>query len=408
MTHDHGRGQRSDKRSSWHQALLWALAHAVNDGYPTLYLAVLPVLMHRWHFTVGQAGLLAGLLALTTQALQPVFGWWADQRGGPWFIVGGLLAGSLGNAIGLAWAPSYAAFAVALMVGGLGNAAFHPHMAALVTQTDQTRKGRQMSGWMVSGMIGHALAPIAAVAAWNWGGQLGMAMLAVPGLLAAGSLYKSARSLKRPNLLKDKPLPIVWRQAWRRARPFLGVVVLRNLGSASLLTLLPILWHIRGGALNDSGLLLAAVYSAGMVGNLLGGALSDHWGSRVVLIGSLFLAGIAAVAWGVIPGTGWTFWIAVAAWGFSVNGAGAVILVYGQGLFPGRSGMASGLTMGLGNTVGAFGAWVIGSLAQSHGMAPAVTVAAGCLWLGLIPIFLMRSSSDGPRDSHRRRKNSKS
>jgi len=52
---------------------------------------------------------------------------------------------------------------------------------------------------------------------------------------------------------------------------------------------------------------LAAVYSAGMVGNLLGGALSDRWGSRVVLIGSLFLAGIAAVAWGVIPGTGWTF-----------------------------------------------------------------------------------------------------
>jgi len=76
--------------------------------------------------------------------------------------------------------------------------------------------------------------------------------------------------------------------------------------------------------------------------------------------------------------------------GISVNGAGAVILVYGQGLFPGRSGMASGLTMGLGNTVGAFGAWVIGSFAQSHGMAPAVTVAAGCLWLGLMPIFLMK------------------
>ena len=131
---------------------IWSFTHALNDGYPSLYLALLPVLMARWHFTVGQAGLLAGVLALSTQGLQPLRGWWADRRGGPWFIVGGLLVGSLGAPVGLAWAPSYAVFAAVLLVAGLGNAAFHPHMAALVTQATPHEQGRRMSGWMVSGV----------------------------------------------------------------------------------------------------------------------------------------------------------------------------------------------------------------------------------------------------------------
>lgn len=119
-------GAGASRRPAWATDVVWSVSHAVNDGYPSLYLALLPVLMLRWHFHAGQAGLLTGLVALSTQALQPVMGWWADRRGGPWFIVGGLLIGSLGASFGLAWAPSYAVFAAALMVGGLGNGLFIP------------------------------------------------------------------------------------------------------------------------------------------------------------------------------------------------------------------------------------------------------------------------------------------
>ena len=95
-------GAGASRRPAWATDVVWSVSHAVNDGYPSLYLALLPVLMLRWHFNAGQAGLLTGLVALSTQALQPVMGWWADRRGGPWFIVGGLLIGSLGASFGLA------------------------------------------------------------------------------------------------------------------------------------------------------------------------------------------------------------------------------------------------------------------------------------------------------------------
>lgn len=376
-------------RVSWMESTIWAGAHAINDGYPTLYLPVLPMLMHRWHFAAGQAGLLAGLLALTTQALQPLLGAWADRRGGPWFIVGGLVVGSVGNALGLAWAPTYAVFAVALMLGGVGNAAFHPHMAALVSRHQKTNRGRSLSGWMVSGMIGHSVAPLAVVALWHGWGSWGVASLALPGLLAAGALYFSARTIPRPDLSRHRAPRVSWRAVSQRGRGFGVVMVLRNLGAASLLTLLPLVWHQRGGSPTQTGAVLAVVYAAGMMGNLLGGSVSDAWGVRPVLVGSLIGASIsAAVGGAVTTGTGWAFWIAVAIWGFTVNGAGAAMLVYGQSLFPGKLGLASGLTMGLGNTVGAFGAWAVGAVAQWQGMSIAIDVAAGCLMLGVIPTLV--------------------
>ncbi len=382
-------------RTSWQQVAIWSFAHAVNDGYPTLYLPLLPILMVRWHFGVGRAGLLAGLLAVTTQALQPLLGAWADRRGGPWFVVGGLLIGSAGNALGLAWAPSYAVFAIALMLGGLGNAAFHPHMAALVSQKTAKRSGRHMSGWMVSGMIGHILAPLAVVAVWHGWGPWGVAGMALPGGLAAGSLYFSARTIPRPLRAPSRSQRFRWLKTWRRGRRFWALIVLRSLGSASLLMLLPLVWQQRGGSPAQTGAVLAVVYLTGMVGNLLGGSASDAWGVRPVLIGSLAGAGLTAAVGGLATtGIGWAFWLAVALWGFTVNGAGAVLLVFGQSLFPDQRGMASGLTLGLGNTVGAFGAWAVGTVAQWRGTSIAIDVAAACLVAGVLPVWGL-SQEDG-------------
>ncbi len=374
------------------QALVWGSAHAINDGYPTLYLPLLPILMTRWHFGVSQAGLLAGLLALTTQAMQPFLGAWADKRGGPWFVVGGLLIGAVGNALGLALAPAYWIFALMLMLGGLGNASFHPHMAALVSLRHKDHPGRNMSGWMVSGMIGHILAPLAVVALWKWTGAPGTALLVIPGMIAAYALYPSAKTVPTPlkPAKKEKVSWATWKTMWQRGGIFLGIVALRSMGSASLLTLLPIVWDHRGGNSAETGALMAVVYAGGMMGNLLGGSLSDAMGPRVVLGVSLLGSALAVWLGMDTAGIGWSFWLAVAIWGFLVNGAGAVVIVYGQSLFPGNLGMASGLTMGLGSTMGAFGAWVVGTVAQWRGLPVAVDLAAVCLLVAMLPVMWLK------------------
>ena len=95
-------------------------------------------------------------------------------------------------------------------------------------------------------------------------------------------------------------------------------------------------------------------------------------------------------------GTGWAFWTAVAMWGFLVNGAGAVVIVYGQSLLPGNLGMASGLTMGIGSTMGAFGAWAVGTVAQWRGLTMAVDLAALCLVVATLPVVWLKKPTNRP------------
>ena len=61
------------------------------------------------------------------------------------------------------------------------------------------------------------------------------------------------------------------------------------------------------------------------------------------------------------------------------------MLVYGQSLFPDQAALASGLTMGVGNTLGAFGAWGIGTVAAAFGLPVGILAAAGCLVAAALP-----------------------
>ncbi|HBQ95099.1 MAG TPA: MFS transporter, partial [Sulfobacillus sp.] len=74
-------------RSLWKTGF-FTVAHFLNDSYPNLYPALLPVLMVAMHFSVVLAGLLSSIAALTTQLLQPLMGLWADRVGTRYFVVG--------------------------------------------------------------------------------------------------------------------------------------------------------------------------------------------------------------------------------------------------------------------------------------------------------------------------------
>ena len=82
-TSEIGRAGALMKGKLWPSFAIWAVAYAVNNGYPTLYLPVLPSLMNRWHLVADRAGLLVRLLPLPIQTLQPIMGSWANLRGVP-------------------------------------------------------------------------------------------------------------------------------------------------------------------------------------------------------------------------------------------------------------------------------------------------------------------------------------
>lgn len=82
--------------------------------------------------------------------------------------------------------------------------------------------------------------------------------MALPGLLAAGALYFTARTIPRPPSFRSQPPRVGWMHVWHRGRGFGALIVLRNF-AASLLTLPPLVWHQRGGSPTQSGAVVAVV-----------------------------------------------------------------------------------------------------------------------------------------------------
>lgn len=350
--------------------------------------------MVQLHFSVALAGLLSSIAALTTQLLQPVAGLLADRLGGRGFAVGGLGAGALVSATALAFAPSYWVFMLPLLVGGLGNAAFHPHASALVGDLTRERKGLSMSLFMIGGNLGRAFAPVAATTGFLWLGRPGLWVLAVPGVAMALVL---ARVLSPPPAPRIRSLK-VWTAEFRRGLAHAGnllvVVGLRNLASMSVMVLVPVLWHALHRPLSQSAGLLALLFLAGSVGNMTGGGLSDRLGAKPVLVGSAVLSSL--FLWLFVRSAGLRTWLTMGLLGFSLYATASVVMVYSQALFPKNKGMASGLTLGVGNTLGALSVVLVGVVADRFGAETGLMVSALTL-LASIPFALTLKAPDPNR-----------
>jgi FSR family fosmidomycin resistance protein-like MFS transporter len=373
-------------RTATLRTIPFTLAHTFNDMYPNLYPVLLPVLMLQIHFSTAAAALISTVSALTAQLLQPLMGFWADRAGGRGFVVGGLLLGSIVSAGAFAWAPSYQILLVALFIGGLGNAAFHPHASALVGELTGRRKGLGMSLFMIGGNFGRALAPVLASTIFLWGGRRELVLAALPGVIMAVVMYWFMNPSPAPKPRPEHIFTPEFKAGLHRASRLLIVVGLRAVVTLSTLTLIPILWKTQGRSIAETASLLSVIFIAASFGNLAGGTLSDITGPKPVIIASSVFSSLFLF---LLLKTKIVFLslIVAALLGVSLYSTGAVITVYSQSLFPENKGMASGLTLGLGNTLGSLGVAIIGLIADRYSPGTGIQVAA-CISLLVVPIVM--------------------
>ena len=343
----------------------FTLAHLVNDTYPNLYPILLPELMPQLHFGIAAAGFISTVSALTTQLLQPVMGFEADRFGGRSFVVGGLAAGSILSAVALGLAPSYSLLLALLLIGGLGNAAFHPHASSLMGEAAGKHRGLLMSLFMFGGNLGRGVAPVAATAAYLLGGRRGLLFLALPGVAMAVVMSRVMSPPPAPKPRQGALLTPEFIAGLRPAGSLLAVVGLRSMATLATLTLVPIWWKAAGRSMTESATLLSMVFIAGSLGNVAGGALSDVVGAKPVLVGSAVLSSLWLGLF-IRVQTPVASLVLISLLGASLYATASVVMVFAQQIFPENKGMASGLTLGVGNTLGSLGVAVTGLIADRY------------------------------------------
>jgi FSR family fosmidomycin resistance protein-like MFS transporter len=122
------------------------------------------------------------------------------------------------------------------------------------------------------------------------------------------------------------------------------------------------------------------------LGTVLGGALGDRFGRRIVILGSVL---------GALPFTlilpyadlFWTIGLLVPI-GLITASAFPAVVVFAQELLPGRIGVVSGLFFGLAFGMGGLGAAVLGALADRTSIEFVYRICAFLPAIGIVAIFL--------------------
>jgi FSR family fosmidomycin resistance protein-like MFS transporter len=344
---------------------LLVAGHIVVDATQNILPVLLPLVKVTFALSYTQVGLVAALLSLTSSLTQPIFGWLTDRWRTDWLLPAGvawtaLFMGSTGIA------PSYPLLLLAVGLAGLGTAAYHPKASVGVAAAAGIRKGAAMSLFSAGGNLGFAIGPIL--------GAFLLARFAAPGtlgLLVPGALLTAALLTVRGPRLSPPPIPREDRGS-KGGVPVLAItllilaVSLRSWTYQATITFLPfLLVNDRQPAVAPSVALFLYLF-CGALGGLLGGTISDRWGRRAILVGTLILYAPLMLAFQATDGRLALLLLALS--GAALLGSFSVAIVYAQELLPARVGLASGLTLGFAFGAGGIGAGVTGALIDAVGL----------------------------------------
>jgi MFS transporter, FSR family, fosmidomycin resistance protein len=349
-----------------------ASTHFISDLYPAFIGMLLPLLIQKHGLSMTMAGGLATLNRWPSAA-QPFLGYVADRYDARLLIIIPPVITAFAISL-LGAAPSYLVVAMLLLIAGCSSATYHPTAGAMVTRVGGNRWGRAASFFMGFGEIGRAVGPLFIASVVGFAGLDHTWLAAIPAVLMAAVAYKQLAG--RAARVKRPPAPGGLREALRsRGSAFLllcAAITFRSLVIASFQVFFPTFLTSTGSTLMYAGFALTVYEIGGVLGAFLGGALSDRFGRRTMMVISQFCAApllFASLLLAREPvGLGLLF-----IGGLLVLSAGGVQLALAQEMLPNNRSMASGITMFLSFEGQVVAAIAMGMLADAVGLQSALT-----------------------------------
>jgi FSR family fosmidomycin resistance protein-like MFS transporter len=349
--------------------------HFSNDLFAGVLPILFPAFKDEFHVSNAQLGFVTLAYAGMASLCQPLFGHLADRRDRRWYVPVALLWSGIFVSL-YGFAGRFNLLIAVAALAGLGSGAFHPLGATNAAKVVSERtKNTALSLYTVAGTIGWAIGPLIAVALLAIFGLKGTGVFFAWGVIAASLLYWQLASVQ----LARKSIPTSPAAATSTVTANYSVLVrvvlvvmLRSWVFLSLIQYVPTWFNELGYSKAFYGALTTMMILGGAVGTLIGGSLADRIGGRVILIGSLSLSVPALMLFAGFPG--YISLLTGALFGLLSDSSLSVTLVAAQRLWPGRTGIASGMILGLGFVTGGIGVPVSGRLADSIGFQQAFMV----------------------------------
>ena len=366
--------------------------HCINDFGQGSLAALIPFFIANFGLNYYQSASIIFCNTVVASVAQPILGYVADRWRVPWFIPVGFTV-TLVSISAIALATSYEMILALSLIAGIGAALFHPEAALLVNRTQSNELGNAMGRFAVGGSAGFALGPLLAGGVYVFGGQFlwlftAIALIGVllyvyafTGSTDADAIGESKNSAKSTNTGNND---------WVSFGKLFFVIASRSILFSVLSIFIPILYiTVINGEAGASSLALTMYFAMGAVLTYMGGALSDKLGFlKTVRLGNLiFLPSVLVFIF--VPNI-WGFFGAMIPMAFGVFSQYGPITVLGQKYLAKNAGFASGITLGLGITLGGLVAPYVGHLADIYDVQTALMTLIPVGLMGLLMSFWLK------------------
>jgi FSR family fosmidomycin resistance protein-like MFS transporter len=372
---------------------LLTAAHLMNDINQGVLPAMIPWLVTHRGLSLALAATLTLAANLFGSIVQPLFGYISDKRPSAWVIPVSIFLATGDTAL-IGFAPTLPMMLAGAVVSGIGVAAFHPESSRFSNYFAGRKRASGMSTFTVGGYLGFAVGPIVAAPLILAFGLPGVAFLLIPAAVVAGLLV---RELPRFNEVRQT-VHRVHRQRsgsddWRGFSLMGVVVALRSTTFLAAVTFTPVfIMRVSGVHAVFGSFALFALLLGGAIGTMYGGRLADRIDRRRVITLSLALTAV----FGALLALCGTYFHAYAVmtllalgFGVSLGLSAGVLVVLGQEYLPKHIGVASGVTLGLANTIGGLAAPAFGKVGDDFGLVMVYVTIAVFAVLAFGGTFLM-------------------
>jgi FSR family fosmidomycin resistance protein-like MFS transporter len=314
--------------------------HFIYDTYSAFLAPLLPSLIEKLSLTYTQAGSLSAITQLPS-LLNPLIGYLDEKVNLRLLIIlAPAMTATTMSCLGLM--PSFPSLALLLFITGLSNATFHSMAPAMIARSSGQQVGRGMSLFMAAGELGRTVGPLLA----SWGlltfSLQGMFPIAIPGWIASFAILLRFRGIRTP-VEKQTGVQEVIPLARRLFLPIVGIVFFRSLLITGLGVYLPTLLVGEGSSIANADITLAIYQFAGVIGAILGGTISDHFGRKPVLFIVSLVAPIMTLIF--LGASGWMVIPILVVTGLFALSSQPVLLAIVQDHLPNHRSIGNGLFM---------------------------------------------------------------
>ena len=366
--------------------------HCINDFGQGSLAALIPFFIANFGLNYYQSASIIFCNTVVASVAQPILGYVADRWRVPWFIPVGFTV-TLVSISAIALATSYEMILALSLIAGIGAALFHPEAALLVNRTQSNELGNAMGRFAVGGSAGFALGPLLAGGVYVFGGQFLWLFTAIALIGVLLYVYAFTGSTDTDAIGESKSSAKSTKSGtndWVSFGKLFFVIASRSILFSVLSIFIPILYiTVINGEASASSLALTMYFAMGAVLTYMGGALSDKLGFlKTVRLGNLiFLPSVLVFIF--VPNI-WGFFGAMIPMAFGVFSQYGPITVLGQKYLAKNAGFASGITLGLGITLGGLVAPYVGHIADIYDVQTALMTLIPVGLMGLLMSFWLK------------------